>query len=140
MSRDLAQHYHPPGTVHRPENAVVGAINSGSAPALLGALNARGIADDAIWVLTDDRRDDFELSVEGGGLRGTVQRAVHSMGYELDVLRALRDELRPGRLLVRVDGMGDREIRRKVAEAYWQNGGSHVSYLSRFTIEDMLPG
>jgi hypothetical protein len=99
-----------------------------------------GIADDAIWVLTDDRRDDFELPVEGGGLRGTVQRAVHSLGYELDLLRALRDELQPGRVLVRVDDMGDAELRKKVAEAYWRHGGSHVSYLSRFTIEDMLPG
>ena len=85
----------------------MGAVDTGSAPALLDALNELGIADDAIWVLTDDRRDDFELPVEGGGLRGTVQRAIHSMGYELDLLRALRDELRPGRVLVRVDGMGD---------------------------------
>lgn len=137
MSSELTAYYPPAGTLHYPTDSVLGAVNLDRAVELIDALKALGIADDGIMVLTDDRRDDFSLPVDGGGVRGAVKRALADMGGDLDLLRAVRDELRPDRGLVRADLNGNSYLRSRVADAYWRHGGSNVNYLSQITIETM---
>lgn len=137
MSSDLSIYYPPPGTIRYPENTIVGVVDTDDAPALIQDLKTDGATDDEIGVLTPDRRDDFEIPVEGGGIKATVKRMMADSGGDLDVVKSLRDELRPGRVLVRVKIDNDAASRDRTADSFWRHGGRRVQHLTRFRIEQM---
>lgn len=133
MSSDLSVYDPPQGTIHYPDNNIVGVVDTDQALALTNDLKTDGATGDEIGVLTPERRDDFAVPIEGGGLSGTMQRMVAGSGGELDLVGSLRDGLRPGRVLIRATIGGDAESRHRTAETFWR----HVHHLTRFKIELM---
>ncbi len=134
---DLSLYYPPPGTHHYPVDSVVGVVSEDQTSPLIEELKLNGATDDEIGMLTPDRRDDFDIPAEGGGVRGTLKRLVADSGGTLDLMNALRDDMLPGRLIVSVRIGRDDGLRDRAAETFWRFGASQVNYLARFTIERM---
>ena len=137
MSSDLSAYYPPAGIHHYPANSVVGVVSAERAKDLVDALKADGAVDNEIGVLPPERRDDFEIPAEGGGVRGAVKRLVADSGGTLDLMNALRDDLLPGRVVVSVHIDRGDESPDRTAETFWRFGASQVNYLTHFTIEQM---
>jgi len=136
-SGDLATYNPPAGKLHYPANSVVGVVGANQALALLAALTAAGSTDDKMHVILPARRDDFDVPVTGGGVRGAAKRVVADLGGTLDLVKALRDGLQPGRSLVQVRVSRDAEARARTAATFWRFGGTQVHYLTHFSIERM---
>ena len=131
---DTLSSYDPPaGKLHYPANGVVGTVDADRVHLLVASLRAGGADDGGIDVITPDRRDDFDIPLAGGGVVGVVKRLAADTGGTLDLVKLLHDDLATGRVLVQV--RVDREIADSTAETFWRFGGTHVHYLTRFSIE-----
>ncbi len=132
---DLSRYATPPGELDYPIDCIVAIVPENQAPALIDAVKAEGISDDEIQIITPDRRDDFAVQLQGGGVKGAIRRFVSSTGGDLDFVTAIIQDLQPGRLGMRVDVGDDKDLKNRVAVAFRQHQGIHVAYLSRQAIE-----
>ncbi len=134
---DLSRYAAAPGGIDYPIDCIVAIVPDNQGPALIDAVKAEGISDDAIQVITPDRRDDFAVQLRGGGVKGAIRRFVSSTGGDLDFITAITQDLQPGRLGIRVDAGDDEDLKNRVAAAFRQHQGIHVAFLSRQAIETL---
>lgn len=80
---------------------------------------------------------DFQLKLEGGGVKGFMERLVSSTGGDLDFVTQIHQDLQPGRVAIRVRVGKDTDARDRVAKQFQAHHGLDVSFLDRRAIEHL---
>ena len=134
---DLSRYAPPPGDLSYPTDSVIGIVPVDQAQALIDAVRAAGITDDAILVVPADRRDDLAASVGGSGFKGFINRLTASTGGDLDVANVMERDLQPGWVALGTNVGNDESLRFRVGEMYRQHQATHVNYMGRRAIESL---
>lgn len=134
---DLSRYEPPPGDLTYPTDCVIGIVPVEQAQALIAAVRAEGVGEDAITVVPADRRDDLAAPLRAGGVRGFVNRLTANTGGDFDLATVVQRDLQPGRIVLEINVGDDESLRSRVGEAYRQHQAIHVNYLGRRAIESL---
>ena len=137
LDHPLVRYLAVPGILHYPTHCVVGVVPEDRASALIATAIAEGLRQEAITVILANRRDDFELKLTGGGLRGFIERVISSTGGDLDLITDWYQALEPGNVLVAIKVGTDEPLRHRIAGCMRQHDGRWINFLTQRSIETM---
>lgn len=134
---DLSRYEPQPGELRYPTECVIGIVPLAQAQALIDAVRAAGVGDDAITVVPASRRDDLAAPLRAGGVKGFLDRLSASAGGDLDLANVVQRDLQPGSIVLEINVGDDETLRARVGEIYRQHHATHVNYLGRHAIESL---
>ena len=125
---DASRYYPPDGGLHYRAHSVIATVPPEEVEAAVTEVLGLGIDHEAITVVPADRYEDFAVLTRHG-FRGFIDRLVANLGGDLDLVRALAEDMGRGRLLLGIAVGDDHERRLHVATVFKGHRGRRVTYL-----------
>lgn len=134
---DLSRYEPPTGPLTYPTDCVIGIVPVDQVQALIDAIKADGVGEDAITVVPATRRDDLAAPLKASGVKGFVNRLTASTGGDLDLAKIITRDLQPGHVALESNVGDDEALRYRVGDAHRQHQAIHVNYMGRRAIESL---